>query len=269
MRHGRLVLERYYHGMTRETEWSLYSVTKSVVSALVGIALRDGRLESVDERLVDVFPDEVTTDVNPQVRSIRLRDLLTMSAGYRDVNTPNETDDWVRSELNRPVVSTPGTIFSYDDGSAHLLSCALTKVTGMTAADYARRKLFAPLGIRPGRWNGDGQGHSLGSGGLFLRPRDMLRLGQLYLQGGRWHGRQIVPRAWVRASTRKQIAIPGGYAYGYLWWINTGPHGGYLAQGYRGQTIEGFPRLSLVIVLTGVGADPRPLTELLLRAIHA
>jgi CubicO group peptidase (beta-lactamase class C family) len=166
-------------------------------------------------------------------------------------------------------VSTPGTSFSYDDGSAHLLSAVLTKVTGEPAADYAERALFRPLGIRPGRWNGDGQGHSLGSGGLFLRPFDMLRFGQLYLQHGRWRGRQVIPSAWVRESTRTQIAIPGGYAYGYLWWVNTGPHGGFLAQGHAGQTIEVFPRLSLVIVLTGVGEDPRPLTRMLLRTLKS
>jgi CubicO group peptidase (beta-lactamase class C family) len=269
MRHGRLVLERYYHGATRDRPWSVYSVTKSVVSALVGIALRDGRLRNVDERLVDLFPDELTADADPLVRSITIRDLLTMSAGYRDVNTPNETDDWVRAELNRPVVSEPGAVFSYDDGSAHLLSCLLTRVTEMPAAEYARRELFRPLGIRPGRWNTDGQGHSIGSGGLFLRPRDMLRFGQLYLQDGRWRGRQIVPAAWVRDSTRQLITVPGGAGYGYLWWINTGPHGGFLAQGYRGQTIAVFPRSSVVIVLTGVGADPRPLLRLLLDALDA
>ena len=267
-RHGRLVLERYYHGMTRDKNWSLYSVTKSIVSALVGIALHEGRIASVDEKLVSVFPDEIGPNADRRIRSITLRNLLTMSAGYRNENTPYESDNWVRTLLNRPIVSEPGKVFSYDDGSAHLLSTVLTQVTGEPAANYARRVLFRPLGVKPGRWNSDGQGRSLGSGGLFLRPRDMLRLGQLYLQGGRWHGRQIVPRSWVRASTRRQISIPGGYAYGYLWWINTGPHGGYLAQGYRGQTIEVFPRLSLVVVLTGVGADPRPLIELLLDSIR-
>jgi CubicO group peptidase (beta-lactamase class C family) len=267
-RHGRLVLERYYHGMTRDRDWSLYSVTKSVVSALVGIAIRERRIAGVDEKLVSVFPDDVRPDGDPRVRSITLRNLLTMSSGYRNENTPYESDDWVRTLLNRPIVTEPGKVFSYDDGSAHLLSTVLTQVTGESAADYARHVLFRPLGVKPGRWNSDGQGRSLGSGGLFLRPRDMLRFGQLYLQGGRWHGRQIVPRNWVRASTRRQISIPGGYAYGYLWWINTGRQRGYLAQGYRGQTIEVFPRLSLVIVLTGVGADPRPLIELLLDSIH-
>ena len=267
-RHGRLVLERYYHGMSRDKNWSLYSVTKSIVSALVGIAVREHRIADVDEKLVSVFPNDVRPDGDPRVLAITVRDLLTMSAGYRNENTPYESDNWIRALLNRPILSQPGKVFSYDDGSAHLLSAVLTQVTGESAADYARRVLFQPLGVKPGRWNSDGQGRSLGSGGLFLRPRDMLRFGQLFLQGGRWHGRQIVPRTWVRASTRRQISIPGSYAYGYLWWVNTGPHGGYLAQGYRGQTIEVFPRLSLVIVLTGVGADPRPLIAILLDAIR-
>jgi CubicO group peptidase (beta-lactamase class C family) len=267
LRQGRLLLERYYHGGSRDRSWSMYSVTKSVVSALVGIALREGRLESVRQRVVRFFPGELTADVDPRVREITLRDLLTMSAGYRDVNTPYETDDWVRALLDRPLASEPGAAFSYDDGSVDLLSAVLTKVTGVPAAVYAQRELFGPLGIRPARWNGDGQGHSLGSGGLFLRTREMARLGRLYLDGGRWRGRQILPRAWVRDSTREQIRVPGGGAYGYLWWIGRGADRGFAAEGFGGQEIAVVPRLSLVIVLTGVDLDPRPLTKLLLRAV--
>jgi CubicO group peptidase (beta-lactamase class C family) len=266
-RHGHLVLERYYHGASRDRPWSVFSVTKSVVSALIGMAIRDGRLEGVDQKLVDVFPDKLLDDADPRIRTITLRDLLTMTAGYRNENTPFETDDWVRALLNRPLASDPGAIFSYDDGSAHLLSAVLTKATGVPAATFARRTLFGPLGIDPGRWNTDGQGRSLGSGGLFLRPRDMLRIGQLYLQKGRWGERQIVPSAWVRESTRKQISIPGGYAYGYLWWIDTGPHGGYLALGYRGQTIAVFPRLALVVTTTGTDEAVR--TKVLDAVLHS
>jgi CubicO group peptidase (beta-lactamase class C family) len=271
-RHGRLVFERYYHGASAGKPRNVFSVTKSVVSALVGIALRDGQLRSLDQKLVALLPKDFASTADPQVRTITLRDLLTMTAGYRE--TPIIfTDDWVRTLLNRPIVSEPGTKFSYDSGSAHLLAAALAQAVGMPLEVFADRELFGPVGIRPGSWSKDGQGRSIGSTGLSLSSRGLLRLGELYLRKGRWHGRQVVPAAWVRESTRKQVAIPGGYAYGYLWWVNAGPlstgsHEGFLAQGYAGQMVAVFPRLDLVIVMTGGGDYDRiEFLKLLLAAV--
>jgi CubicO group peptidase (beta-lactamase class C family) len=266
-RHGRLVFERYYHGATRDKPRNVFSVTKSFVSALVGIALRDGQLRSLDEKLVEFFPDELDEHADPRIATITLRDLLTMTAGYRGFAL-RDSQDWVRTLLNRPLESEPGASFAYDDGSAHLLSAVLTRVGGAPADVLADRDLFGPLGIKPGSWASDGRGNSLGSTGLSLRSRDLLRFGELYLRHGRWHGRQVVPAAWVRESTSTQIAIPGGYAYGYLWWINTGRHKGFLAQGYAGQMVAVFPRLDLVLVMTAGGDYDRiELTQLLLAAV--
>jgi CubicO group peptidase (beta-lactamase class C family) len=256
MRHGRVVFERYYHGLNGTEERDVFSVTKSVLSALVGIALRDGKLRSVDQRLVDFFPQLLESNADPRVRVITLRQLLTMTAGYRTAPIVS-TDDWVRTLMNRSLASEPGKTFSYDDGSAHLLSAVLTKATGERADELAQRELFGPLGIRIHRWTSDGQGHALGSTGLFLRPRELLMLGQLYLQKGRWRDRQVVPAAWVRQSTTAQATIPGGYAYGYLWWVNTGPHKGFAAQGYAGQMLAVYPRLDLVVAMTGTGEFDR------------
>ena len=266
-RHGRLVFERYYHGASADKPRNVFSVTKSVVSALVGIALRDGQITSLDQKLVDFLPQDFAEGVDPRVRAITLRDLLTMTGGYRE--TPLIfTDDWVRTLLNRPIVSEPGTKFSYDSGSTHLLAAALAEAVGMSVEAFAKRELFGPIGIRPGSWSKDGQGRSIGSTGLSLSSRDLLKLGELYLRNGRWHRRQVVPAEWVRESTRKQVAVPGGFAYGYLWWINTGPHKGFLAQGYAGQMVADFPRLDLVVVMTGGGDYDRiELLRLLLRAV--
>jgi CubicO group peptidase (beta-lactamase class C family) len=265
-RHGRLVFERYYHGANRNQKRNVYSVTKSVLSTVVGIALRDERLRSLDQRLVEFFPDELDEDADPRVKEITLRDLLTMTAGYREP-TMTHSDDWVRTLLNRPLASDPGTAFSYDDGSAHLLSAVLTKATRVPVEVLADRDVFAPLGIDPGPWASDDRGYSLGSTGLSLDSRALLRLGELYLRGGKWRGRQIVPAEWIRESTTTRVEIPGGFAYGYLWWINTGPHKGFLAQGYAGQMIAVFPRLDLVVVMTGGGDyDRTELVRLLLRA---
>jgi CubicO group peptidase (beta-lactamase class C family) len=268
MRHGRLVFERYYHGAEGDVERNVFSVTKSVLSALIGIALEDGKLRSLDQKLVDVFPHELERDTDPRVRAITLRDLLSMTAGYQETQI-FATDDWVRTLMNRPLAFDPGTTFSYDDGSAHLLSAVLTQATGVSALDLARRELFGPLGIDASRWSSDGQGRSTGSTGLWLRSRDLLTFGQLYLEEGRWRGRQLVPAAWIRRSTTTQVEIPGGYAYGYLWWVNTGPHGGFLAQGYAGQMIAVYPRLDLVVAVTGAGEfDQLGALRLLLRSVE-
>jgi CubicO group peptidase (beta-lactamase class C family) len=249
-RRGRIVFERYYHGAGRALDWNVFSVTKSVVSALVGIALRDGRLHSLDQDVVDFFPNKVSAQADPRVRSITLRDLLTMTSGYRERHVA-ASDDWVTTSLNRPLASDPGTTFSYDSPSAHLVGAVVAQATGMPLATYAARELFTPLGIEPGGWETDGRGHQFGSTGLRLRARDLVRLGQLYLQHGRWHGRQIVPASWVRESTSRHVVVPGGYGYGYLWWRNRRSHGGYSAIGYGGQLIAVFPRLDLVVVTTG------------------
>ncbi len=252
-RHGRLVFERYYRGATGNEDQNVFSVTKSVVSALVGIALGEGKLSSLDQKLVDFFPGDLAPATDPRVRTITLRDLLTMTSGYREPLIA-ASDDWVRTLLNRPLSSDPGTAFSYDDGSAHLAGAALAQATGETLQAYAQRELFGPIGIHPAHWSTDGQGHSLGSTGLFLRPRDLQKLGRLYLQDGRWGGRQLVPARWVRASTSTKVRVPNGYAYGYFWWVNPGPHGGFLALGYAGQTIAMFPKLDLVVTTTGGGS---------------
>ena len=266
-RRGHIVFERYYHGGARGLEWNVFSVTKSVVSALVGIALHDGDLRSVDERVVEFFPDKVEAHADPRIRAITLRELLTMTAGYRE-RPVAASDDWVRTSLNRPLESDPGATFSYDSPSAHVVGAIVAKATGEPLATFAQRKLFTPLGIRPGTWATDGQGHQLGSTGLHLRARDLLRFGQLYLQGGRWHGRQVVPAAWVRESTTQHVSVPGGYGYGYLWWRNTGLHGGFIAVGFAGQMIAVFPRLDLVVVTTGHDeeVDRTAIVKLILRA---
>jgi CubicO group peptidase (beta-lactamase class C family) len=267
LRRGRLVFERYYHGATADQNRNIFSVTKSVVSALVGIALHDGDLRSLDQRLVDFFPEKLEGSTDADVRTITLRDLLTMTAGYRS-EPVFTTDDWVRTLMNRPLASVPGVTWAYDDGSAHLLSAVLTKVTGMSLESFARRRLFEPLGIRPGPWTSDGQGYSLGSTGLHLRPGDLLALGRLFLQEGKWNGRQIVPAEWVHASTATQASIPGSFAYGYLWWVNTGPHKGYLAQGALGQVVAVYPRYDVVIAITGAGDfDRLDVLDVLLRAV--
>jgi CubicO group peptidase (beta-lactamase class C family) len=241
-RHGRLVVERYYAGLQASDQVPVFSITKTFVSALVGIALADGRLRSIDERLVAVLPETQSP--------ITLRQLLTMTAGFGRSLSFQLTDPTALA--NRPLVNEPGTTFNYDSGSSDLLAAVLKRATGMTAAQYAQRRLFAPLGIRGARWPS-----SRGGSGLILRPRDLLAFGQMYLDSGKWRGRRVVSSAWVRASTRTQVHVPREQAlsegYGYNWWIGDRAPRLFAAHGYLGQALVVFPQLDTVVVVTSSG----------------
>jgi CubicO group peptidase (beta-lactamase class C family) len=271
VRHGRIVLERYY-GSSATTLGDVQSVTKSVISVLVGIALARRDLTSLDQKLVDFVPaGDITSGTDPRVQRITLRDLLTMSGGFEgDGTTGNfdytNTSDWVRALVNRKLVADPGTAFSYDSGTAHLLSAVLSNATGMSAEAYARRYLFGPLRLGKVVWPKDPTGVSLGGWGLELTARQMAKLGYLYLHRGRWNARQVVPAAWVAASTGKQVStrdtgrgswgLPPASWYGYLWW--TYPRqkpAGFFAVGRGGQFILVWPKLDLIVVTTAVVQD--------------
>jgi len=265
-RDGRLIFERYYRGAKRSGRLDVFSVTKSVTSTLIGIAARDGLLR-LDQRLGEFFPRDVQHARDKRVRKITLRHLLTMTSGYRDV-AAIRSDDWVRTQIDRPLAEDPGRGWAYDNGSYHLLSAVLTKRSGTTANAYAQRVLFAPLGIAPTEWATDGQRHDLGNTGLRLSSRDLVRLGELYLHGGQWNGRRLVPAAYVRDATRRHTKLGGGSGYGYGWWVLGGTPYGFAALGYGGQAIAVYPQKRLVIVVTGSGDRlPRVLDGLVLSAL--
>jgi CubicO group peptidase (beta-lactamase class C family) len=266
-RDGRLIFERYYRGANRSGRLDVFSVTKSVTSTLVGIALHDDLLRSLDQRLGEFFPKDVHHARDKRVRKITLRHLLTMTSGYRDV-AAIRSDDWIHTQIDRQLAAEPGRSWGYDNGSYHLLSAVVSRVTGAPANVFAQRVLFGPLGIARTQWASDGQGHSLGNTGLRLSSRDLVRVGQLYLHGGRWNGRQLVPQEYVRIATRRVTAFPRGLGYGYGWWTLGGTHPGFAALGYGGQAIAVYPRQQLVVVVTGSGDRiPRVLDRLVLPAL--
>jgi CubicO group peptidase (beta-lactamase class C family) len=272
-RDGRLAFERYYGGAAVDQAFEVYSITKSVTSALVGIAVADGKLESVEQRLVHFFPGYARA-AEAALRRVTLADLLTMRAGFSGKPIAS-SDNWIRTLMTRPLEHEPGTVFSYDTGSSHLLSAVLTKVTGEQAATLARERIFRPLGITSGwRWPDDGQGVSLGGDGLAMRARDLAKLGQLYLQEGRWNGKQIVPAGWVRRSTRMHATFGApDQGYGYQWWVQKGPRGtAYAALGFGGQAVVVFPALDLVIVLTTLPrgeTDARAIVRMIVAAVES
>jgi CubicO group peptidase (beta-lactamase class C family) len=254
-RDGQLVFEHYYRGSNATARLPVFSITKSVTSTLIGIALGERELRNLDERLSQFFPNDVKAASDRRVRRITVRQLLTMTAGY--TLTPAVlSDHWVETLIRRPLATDPGTTFRYDDGSYHLLSAILTKATGVSAERMAQRALFGTLGIHAERWDSDHEGYSRGDTGLQLRARGLLLLGELYLHGGRWRARQLVPAAYVRDATRRHSELGQGFEYGYGWRIlaDHGPNG-FAALGYGGQAVAVFPSRHAVVVIQGSGDD--------------
>jgi CubicO group peptidase (beta-lactamase class C family) len=262
VRHGALVLDAYVHPFGPNQQHEIYSCTKSVVSALVGIALREGYIESVEQPLLDFFPGR-TVAYRDGKESITLEHVLTMSGGllcrdsylyrWQGIQEMRQTGDWVQYMLDLPMAEEPGTHFEYCNGGSFLLSAILQETTGRTALEYAGERLFGPLGISDVTWPANPQGISVGWGEVRMRPHDMLKIGYLYLNEGRWEGEQIVPVEWVAASTRRHIdgTLQGGY--GYQWWIAEPDV--YMALGYSGQYILVAPELDMVVVFTSQLAE--------------
>ncbi|MHA2368535.1 MAG: serine hydrolase domain-containing protein [Candidatus Hodarchaeales archaeon] len=272
IRNGYLVFEKYYDNYDADTLHELYSCTKTVVSALVGIAIHEGYISSVEERVLDFFPERIIANNDSRKWNMTIEHLLTMTTGldwpelaisYDDPNNVyhlwTQSPDWVQFVLDRPMVLTPGTKFNYNSGASHLLSAILQKATGMSTSSFAYKHLFTPLDISTLIWPSDPQGVNTGGSRLQMRPRDMAKIGYMYLQNGTWNGTQIVPAEWVERSTRKHYPVMGSLyvGYGYQWWnyySNSSDYpiiDAYSAVGYAGQRIFVVPDQNLVVVFTG------------------
>jgi CubicO group peptidase (beta-lactamase class C family) len=241
---GRLVYEEYFTGkderwgtpigvvtFTGETKHDLRSVTKSVVSALVGIARRSGAIQSLDAPLLDYFPELKDLQV-PERRQITIRHALMMGSGlqwHEDVpyNDPTNDEivmtrsaDPIRYVLSRPIVAAPGTVWRYNGGTTQVLGTIVQRATMQRLDEYARSVLFSPLGITDVEWVGDLAGVPSAASGLRLRPRDLAKFGSLYMHEGTWNRRQIIPADWVKESTQRRLNLPGQQVmgYGYQWW---------------------------------------------------
>ncbi|MBE0696924.1 MAG: serine hydrolase, partial [Anaerolineaceae bacterium] len=245
IRHGKLVMEAYYPPFSRDNKQLLFSATKSFTSALVGIALGEGKIHSVDDPFLDYFADASVANMSEWKQNIHIHDLLNMTSGLAMCdNYMEDRPNQVQYSLDQPVLFEPGTAFEYNPCNSILLSAIVQKTTGMTSYAYARQKLFKPLGIRDVYWASDRQGVTLGNVGLMLTSRDMAKFGQLYMQNGVWEGRQIVPADWVAAT--EQI---NPFYYKYQWWRSDEAIG---AIGYAGQIIFVFPQNDLVVVVTSM-----------------
>jgi CubicO group peptidase (beta-lactamase class C family) len=238
---------------------NIKSASKSIISALVGIAIQQHKLRGVRQPISELLPAE-TRGLDPVKRAITIEDLLSMRAGLQSTSFDQygawvSSRDWVRDALRRPMVAEPGGPMIYSTGSTHLLSAILTRATGMSTYEFAQRHLARPLGITLRPWQTDPQGIYFGGNDMYLTPRDMLKFGVMYLNGGAVDGRQVVPRAWIDSSYVPRTTSPfNGNRYGYGWWTRDA-HGFDIrfAWGYGGQFIFLVPELQLVVVTT---SDP-------------
>ncbi len=255
---GELILERYFNGKDRTDIANVKSVSKSIVSALVGIAIEHDYIQGVDQPIGDYFADRLSGDRNEAKQQITIDDLLTMQAGLETTSNRNygawvQSSNWIDFALGQPLERPPGRRMQYSTGNTHLLSAILTQATGKTTLEFAREMLGEPLGFRLAPWPRDPQGIYFGGNDMELTPRQMLAFGELYLSGGSANGRQIVPADWIDASleARTESTREEGRYYGYGWWIRdmAGFETPY-AWGYGGQFILLVPELGLVVVTT-------------------
>jgi CubicO group peptidase (beta-lactamase class C family) len=263
-RHGKIVAEAYYAPYAPGILHQVNSVTKAVTSTLTAIAAKDGLLDSTSHRVIDFFDPASKDNVDPRKDAITVQNLLDMTSGIAwmelgVLGTPSSSltemarsPDWVQYILDRPMQSAPGDEFNYNSGNQHLLSAILAKLTGMSTLKYAKAKLFGPLGINDLYWWDDPQGITIGGYGLFLQPRDMAKIGYLYLRNGMWEGKQLLPPAWIDKVNHATIDmhLEAGLRYSDCFWALPEKHV-YMADGYRGQVIMVFPELDVVAVTTG------------------
>lgn len=253
---GEVIGEEYFNGATRASRANIKSASKSVISALVGIAIARGDIESTNQPIAELLRAE-TRELDAAKRGITVSNLLSMRAGLQSTSFDQygswvTSRNWVMNALRRPMVAEPGGEMVYSTGSTHLLSAILTRAGGVSTHRYAQRHLFGPMGIQLRPWQTDPQGIYFGGNDMYLTPREMLRFGELYLNRGRLGDRQIVPAAWIDSSWTERTSSPwNGHRYGYGWWTRTAQqHTVRFAWGYGGQFIFVVPELQLIVVTT-------------------
>ncbi len=256
VRNGYVVLDSYFSPYDGSFPHDLASVTKSVMTTLIGIAVDQGKLQ-LDQKLVSFFPDRLIANLDERKKNMTILDLVSMRNGMESkcfegdeptLDAMRLSPDWVQAALDRKMVYEPGTQFCYDSPGMHLLSAILQETTGMTAFEYAQQYLFGPLGIRDVVWLADPQGYTYGWGDLHLKPEDAAKLGYLWINGGSWNDQQIVSASWVSTSVQAYSRMVGNeYGYGYGWWVTAVD---FYAMGRGGQYIHVIPSRNTIVVIT-------------------
>jgi len=260
VRHGHVVAEGWWKPNAPEKPHVMWSLSKSFTSTAVGLAIAQGKL-SLDDKVLKFFPDDAPANPSDNLKAMRIRDLLSMTTGHQ-IEPPLRNDRneaWTKMFLAHPVPHEPGTHFLYDTPGVYMLSAIVQKVTGQTVRDYLMPRLFEPLGIEKPKWESSPQGINDGGWGLYLRTEDVAKFGQLYLQKGKWNGKQVIPEAWAQAATRKEVPNGTGansdwhQGYGFLFWRCR--HGAFRGDGAAGQFCVVMPEQDAVVAITAKTGD--------------
>jgi CubicO group peptidase (beta-lactamase class C family) len=274
VRNGCLVLDEYFNGYDSDDLHSCFSVTKSVSSALMGVALDKGFIDSVGVFMRGYFLDYQDIDWSGGKDRISIRNMLTMTSGleWEELATPysdpgnshnqmTRAKDWISFVLQRPMENTPGSAFKYNTGTSNMFAVIIREATGMPIDRFAQQYLFEPLAITDAYWNRDPQSNPCAGGsqgGVKLRPRDLAKIGSVYLNHGEWNHNQVISPEWIEESTSMHVDFGGGGGYGYQWWITVFDIGdriidAFYALGYGGQYVFIMADLSMIVAFTGGG----------------
>ncbi|MBO4753528.1 MAG: serine hydrolase [Bacteroidales bacterium] len=282
LKHGEVVFEKWFNGQTAQTPHAMHSVSKTFTATAVGLAINEGKL-NLNDPVVKFFPDKLPAEQSDNLKAMTVRDLLTMTCGHdtEPGSLRRDSIDWVEGFLSWPVEHKPGEYYLYNSFGTYMLSAIVQKVTGEKVLDYLDTRLFQPLHIARPQWDESPQGISCGGWGLFLKTEDMAKMGQLFLQQGKWNGKQIVPAEWLKEMSSYQVpSAPSGtrfedlekvglnkdnnewvQGYGYQMWICR--HNAFRADGFAGQYIMVFPDRDAVLVLTTSSSLYQPYMDII------
>ena len=256
LRNRHIAVEKYFNGSAPDHSNNIHSASKSILSAMIGIAIEQGYIDSIDQSIFDFFPDYPLSTDNPQKGNITIRHLLNMTAGLEWEEDFTEyiiedEDDWTTAILALPLIHPPGSVFNYSTGNTHLLSAILARASGGNNCEYTHEQLLMPAGIAAEHWGRDPQEVHSGGYNFYITPREMAKFGMLYMDGGQWAGTQVIPQSWVEETLQSQVLVGGGYDYGYCWWLtNIAGYEIKKAWGYGGQYICLIPALNILVVST-------------------
>ena len=264
IRHGKVIAEGWWDPFGPELKHTLYSASKSFTATAVGLAINEGKL-SLDDQLISIFPESVPDSISPNLESLKIRHLLSMSAGQRR-DPPIDVEDWIKSYLETPITIEPGTRYRYSSLASFMLSATVQKVTGEKVIDYLTPRLFEPLGIEGEDWETNPQGINTGGWGLRLKTEDLAKFGLLYLNKGNWNGKQILPEKWVEEATSVKIQqrpnmtqaerdSSDDSVQGYCYQFWRAKHNSYQVNGYAGQFVLIVPDKDMVVVFTAESRD--------------